>query len=424
MENYEVDDNVGTIEGGGGFDATFNKKGKLDAIKKIDVTEPAWVGDQITGHRTYHVICDIGQEHHKVIRRYSNFEALRNKLITQFPQCIIPVIPPKQYKEKIFSDDSEEVKERMRGLKRFLTMISEHVMLSTSMSFYEFMRNSEFATEASTPESSSLEEDTSTVSKYFYSLYETVVKKISGADSTLTFKNKNELDYKFDTDLQKLKNLLEFLMKLHENAKNLRELLSQENENCRNINSVIGNLQTSIRELDIDAAFSVDDEVNEIDNYEEEKKANFDNYEAKNKAASLKESVEMYESESKNENSVYELIVDMEEGIDILLASIDSIERRIKYKKAIETTKEDLVKLNNSTNEPGREKMLKEQRVHNLATDVGKIDNNLGDEIKNSIDVIERNTNKYISKLVNVRKSHLGVQKDQWKKIAVKYSAS
>jgi hypothetical protein len=413
MEQYEDED----------INNSFQSKNKHEQVKDIDVTEPAWVGDQLTGHRTYHVICSIGHESHKAIRRYSNFEALRNRLITECPQYIIPVIPPKRYKEKVVSDDSNEVQERTRGFRRFLTTIAEHEHLSKTNAFVEFMKRSEYATEASTPESSSLEGDTSTVTKYIFSVYESIVNKISGSDGSLTLKNKNELDFEFDQYLQKLKNLLDFAKRLHENSKESAELLDKENENCRNINSVIGNLQSSIKALDVEGTYDIDDETNDYSAFdEEEKKANFDVTFKKKQKDILKDSVDMQESESKNGKMLSQLIIDIEAGIDDLMASIDSIERRIKFKKVLETTKEDLGKLNNSSNEPGREKILKEERVKNLENDIKKIDKNLKEEVTKNIKGIEMKINCYISKLVIVRKDHLAVQKEHWIKIKHKYS--
>ena len=95
----------------------------------ITVTEPAWIGNTLTGNRTYHVNSFVNNENLKVIRRYSNFEALRNKLIKLYPQCIIPVIPEKSMTEKITSDDGEGIKLRMRGLKRFMNAIKDHPIL-------------------------------------------------------------------------------------------------------------------------------------------------------------------------------------------------------------------------------------------------------------------------------------------------------
>jgi hypothetical protein len=295
--------------------------------------------------------------------------------------------------------------------------------LSKTNAFVEFMKRSEYATEASTPESSSLEGDTSTVTKYIFSVYESIVNKISGSDGSLTLKNKNELDFEFDQYLQKLKNLLDFAKRLHENSKESAELLDKENENCRNINSVIGNLQSSIKALDVEGTYDIDDETNDYSAFdEEEKKANFDVTFKKKQKDILKDSVDMQESESKNGKMLSQLIIDIEAGIDDLMASIDSIERRIKFKKVLETTKEDLGKLNNSSNEPGREKILKEERVKNLENDIKKIDKNLKEEVTKNIKGIEMKINCYISKLVIVRKDHLAVQKEHWIKIKHKYS--
>mmetsp|Transcript_17337 Transcript_17337/g.20107 ORF Transcript_17337/g.20107 Transcript_17337/m.20107 type:complete len:85 (+) Transcript_17337:16-270(+) len=66
------------------FSVTF--KPSASRIKNIKVVEPAWIGDPITGHRTYRIMCDQGNEFIKVIRRYSHFEALRDLLILKFPQ--------------------------------------------------------------------------------------------------------------------------------------------------------------------------------------------------------------------------------------------------------------------------------------------------------------------------------------------------
>lgn len=105
----------------------------------------------------------------------------------------------------------------------------------------------------------------------------------------------------------------------------------------------------------------------------------------------------MYDSESVYTNKISQYIIDIEAGIDQLLSAIDSIERRIKYKKALETTKEDLAKLNSSSNDPGREKVLKEERQKTLNTDIEKIDGNLREEIEASIDSIEKKIKNYLT---------------------------
>jgi hypothetical protein len=130
---------------------------------------------------------------------------------------------------------------------------------------------------------------------------------------------------------------------------------------------------------------------------EEEKRADFGDSIKKRGKEIIKQSVEMYDSESSYTQKIFQYIIDIEAGIDQLLSAIDSIERRIKYKKALETTKEDLGKLNSSSNDAGREKNLKEERVKTLETDIKKIDGNLKEEIEISIDLIERKVKNYLT---------------------------
>eukprot|EP00345_Euplotes_harpa_P017021 CAMPEP_0168346182 /NCGR_PEP_ID=MMETSP0213-20121227/18091_1 /TAXON_ID=151035 /ORGANISM="Euplotes harpa, Strain FSP1.4" /LENGTH=327 /DNA_ID=CAMNT_0008354729 /DNA_START=298 /DNA_END=1281 /DNA_ORIENTATION=- len=325
-------------------------------------------------------------------------------------------------KEKYVSDDSEAVEERMRGLKRFLENISQHQILSQSDDFNKFMKELDFPTEVSSKESSVLEEDTSTVSKYLYSIYESVKSKFSGTESTMVFKNKIELDFTFEKHLQKLKSLLAFMEKLHDNGEKLRELLSKETENCRNIRSVIGNLQSSIKDIDIDQTISMDDCVNDVNAYEEEKNIPADDDFRCDKSQEIRQSVEIIAHESSISNDVYDIVVKMEEGIGFLSAGIDAIERRCRYKRAFEVTTEDIQKLNSQSNEPSRESQIKEEKKKQLERDILKIDENLIGEIDVLTVKIEKCTSTYICELIKVRKNHMVVQKDHWKKIAATYA--
>lgn len=87
-----------------------------------------------------------------------------------------------------------------------------------------------------------------------------------------------------------------------------------------------------------------------------------------------------------------------------------------------EVCAEELQKLNNSTNEPGREKEMLEEKNNILKEKIEKINEVLKCEIDAWLESIERNTIKYISGLMKVRKSHLVDQKDHWKKIASQVS--
>lgn len=248
----------------------------LEVVKEVSVTEPAWVGDSITGHRTYHVNSIIDSERYKVVRRFSNFEALRNRLITVLPQFIIPILPEKTVAEKYYSDESEEVNKRIRGFERFLEVIRDHPDLSTNIEFIDFLKNSSYSVDATSTENESLEDDTSTVFKYIFSIWDAAKSTITGSEAVLTFSNKVELDHSFDKHLQKLRNLLNFLIELMSNTTELKLLLNRDIDNTRNISTVMKNLQTSISELDDINMDSVDAEMSGLGAYEEEKKANFE----------------------------------------------------------------------------------------------------------------------------------------------------
>ena len=126
----------------------------------------------------------------------------------------------------------------------------------------------------------------------------------------------------------------------------------------------------------------------------------------------------MNTSEGNIRNEAYSIVIMIEEGIDILTAAIDAIERRSLFRKRQELFNEDLQKLNNSTNEPGREKEILEEKINILNHKIDKINENLKIEVDSCLENIEKSTVKYISSLVKVRKAHLNDQKDHWKNIA------
>lgn len=257
------------------------------------------------------------------------------------------------------------------------------------------------------------------MSKMFNSVWGSVVGMISGGEVKATFKSHDKLDSSFNNDYSTLHNLLEFVEKLYENSKQLKDLMSRENENSTNINNVMNNLRDSINDLG-NLANSASDMYS--DNEESKISINTSST-SQRQHEIMKESVGVSESTSKNDRGALDLVYSIEEGLDLLKATIDSIERRIKYKKALETTREDLSKLNSASDEPIREKTIKEQREKSLKQDIEKIDANLKGEVEQNIQQIEKRSQSYISKLVNLKKSHLGFQKEQWKSIAQKFSA-
>lgn len=240
-------------------------------FKHIKVVEPAWVGDTVTGHRTYRVISETSNDFMKVIRRYSQFEALRNILIANYSEWIIPILPPKTYTEKITSDESDSVNKRMRGLKRFLEAVQSHSEMSQWEDFIKFLRDSDFPIEFLTKDSNDLEEDTSTISKYMYSFLKVVKSTVSGSTEVSPFKSKSDIDFNLDKDYQRLLSLREFTEKLHQNGEKLKQLFSDETENLRSFRTFVSKLDSNVKSIDVDLSSSLDEEVNKY-RYDEEEK--------------------------------------------------------------------------------------------------------------------------------------------------------
>lgn len=75
-----------------------------------------------------------------VRRRYSDFEWLRDILISQFPACFVPPIASKNYSMRF---DENFIQRRMRYLEKFLRSIENNSLLCSSIFVYDFLTTSE-----------------------------------------------------------------------------------------------------------------------------------------------------------------------------------------------------------------------------------------------------------------------------------------
>ena len=66
----------------------------------------------------------------------------------------------------------------------------------------------------------------------------------------------------------------------------------------------------------------------------------------------------MINSESSISNQIYNIVILIEEGIDMISSAIDSIDRRNRYKWILDSTIDELNELNNSSNDPDRQKEI------------------------------------------------------------------
>ena len=88
-------------------------------------------------------------------------------------------------------------------------------------------------------------------------------------------------------------------------------------------------MQTSITSIDIDQDYSIEDQTIKFSVVEEEKTLS-------PPTNSLKGSVDIINHEGQNDSEIHSLLESIESGLDILTAAVEAIERRSKYKHALE----------------------------------------------------------------------------------------
>lgn len=108
----------------------------------------------------------------------------------------------------------------------------------------------------------------------------------------------------------------------------------------------------------------------------------------------------------------------------MISSAIDSIDRRNRYKWILDSTIDELNELNNSSNDPDRQKEIINDKITTLKTRLNKIDNNLVNEIQSWFKIIDKNTIKYVDELIKIRRTHLSNQKENWNKISLIASES
>ena len=75
-----------------------------------------------------------------VLRRYSDFDWLLERLRSDHKDCVVPPLPPKQL---VGALEDEFIESRRRGLQRFLSKVASHTKLSQSQHFRIFLTESD-----------------------------------------------------------------------------------------------------------------------------------------------------------------------------------------------------------------------------------------------------------------------------------------
>uniref|UniRef100_A0A2R5LKU5 Putative sorting nexin-8-like apis mellifera sorting nexin-8-like protein n=1 Tax=Ornithodoros turicata TaxID=34597 RepID=A0A2R5LKU5_9ACAR len=83
-----------------------------------------------------HVVYEVTSQRFSstVHRRYNDFIALHEVLLQRFPYRAVPILPPKRA-----IADAQFIEERRRALKRFLTLVARHPVLSEDKSLVVFL---------------------------------------------------------------------------------------------------------------------------------------------------------------------------------------------------------------------------------------------------------------------------------------------
>lgn len=114
---------------------------------KVSVTDPVKQGDGVQAYISYRVNTNTNLPGYKwasfyVIRRYSDFEWLRERLMEKNRGIIVPPLPEKNVVEK-FRFSAEFIESRRRSLERFVNRVASHPHLQSSPELKLFLESSE-----------------------------------------------------------------------------------------------------------------------------------------------------------------------------------------------------------------------------------------------------------------------------------------
>jgi len=122
----------------------------FEEIEAVYLGEPKWHKSSSwvkpVPHRVYKiktVWSEVNKFDTEVRRRYRHFIWLRNMLVKESEHCAVPVLPEKTIFERVFGHESDFIKERIRKMKHFLTLVISHRKLQQSDYLKAFLCESE-----------------------------------------------------------------------------------------------------------------------------------------------------------------------------------------------------------------------------------------------------------------------------------------
>lgn len=182
---------------------TQKKKLSLSDVN-VQVCNPITREEKFTKHTVYTVKGTDKEGNFEVVRRYSDFDRIRALLVTRWPGCYIPPLPPKN-KGPTGNMESKFIEERRRLLNSFCKKIGELPYLHYSEEYQIFIRSG----------GADLEKTFAPMAKISY---EDLISKYSNTFSQLSGKElNNETVMKiagFKVFLQKTQGYFENFMKI------------------------------------------------------------------------------------------------------------------------------------------------------------------------------------------------------------------
>eukprot|EP00240_Pyramimonas_obovata_P016240 CAMPEP_0118924768 /NCGR_PEP_ID=MMETSP1169-20130426/2749_1 /TAXON_ID=36882 /ORGANISM="Pyramimonas obovata, Strain CCMP722" /LENGTH=298 /DNA_ID=CAMNT_0006865899 /DNA_START=207 /DNA_END=1099 /DNA_ORIENTATION=+ len=121
-----------------------------DMVFDIDVSDPVKQGDGVNAHVSYRVSTTTNLPQYRwsefsVIRRFSDFVWLRQRLAECNRGTIIPPLPEKGVATKVFTISTGFIEARRKALVLFLKQVSQHPTLCFSSDLQFFLEASEEA---------------------------------------------------------------------------------------------------------------------------------------------------------------------------------------------------------------------------------------------------------------------------------------
>jgi len=120
------------------LDTLTNRKNLGESDVTLEVCNPQFREEKFTKYVVYTVKGKDKEGDFEVVRRYKDFDKIRSVLVTRWPGCYIPPLPPKSVTK---SNDSKFIEERRKQLQSFCKKVGDLSFLHYSEEYQIFLRS-------------------------------------------------------------------------------------------------------------------------------------------------------------------------------------------------------------------------------------------------------------------------------------------